>query len=422
MSKFLLYLVFSSVVLFELSFRVPVLSIEIPFVGYVTIAQLGLIILCLVAFVNRKERTVSVSHGISFVGASFSILILLFTFQVVRGVVEGVKFWYIAQALRYLMFYVFFYCLIWSIGSKEDLEKFLKVMFVTAAISAIINVLQFVLHFEVIGNSAGFYGDFYRTYSSGQRLQLLVSSIAFGSVIFVKGRKLNSLFYFFLMIAALFTSYSRSHYLAAFLGVVLISLIPVMILRSSKRTKPLIISVFFVALLLAFDSSVGGIVTTRVAEAFPDFVYSEGTFRLRNYLWQSRVGEILQSNLVLGSGYGVTAYSQDSMDLGVQITNDNGYANIVIVFGLLGMAIYAVIFFGAILKGLSLSKKLQLMSHKIIAIGISIFQIQILVISYVADNFFYSPGIITLVTSWALLLLMEKYFPVADKTSLILSH
>jgi hypothetical protein len=257
-----------------------------------------------------------------------------------------------------------------------------------------------------VGNPARVVDGVFRLYSSGQRLQLFLTTYIFALFVFGKNQIKYSIYFIIVLLAQIF-SFSRSHYLATLLGLILVIIVYFAKTSLFRKPKALFFTLAIVALFFIINSFTSNILFERFLSGFTDYNSNQGTSLLRQQLLLSRFANI-KGYMFMGLGYGVMQASKTSYDIGIQITNDSGIGNILIAFGFMGVAVFSIVYFNSIRLSLRLIKKTENIFLKTLAISLAIFQIQILFISYIADSYFYSPGIICLAMSWGLLVITNR--------------
>lgn len=404
--------------LFDLSFNVshqgfpgPLLSYSLPGIGSVSIAQIILILLLFEGISKNlfdNKNLIAYNSRINIIHILFRILIFIMIFYTLRAAfIDSLEIFYLAQMWRYLMFYLFFFILLWFIDDFHKLTLFYRIIIITVIISSLLNIVQFIFQIDIpVGNQAKVDDGFFRIYSSGQKLQLLISSIAWGFIISDKRNRRRYILIFVIVTFAQFVSYSRSHYIAQIIGMTVVTIL-LLRYKRNKYIKFITIAIGLILTLFIVNFFLNNLLWSRVSSGYTEFLNDTGTSQTRSYLLESRARNI-RSNMFLGKGFSITEVYNETKDVGINITGDNGIANILIVYGVFGIVIYSLIFLTTIIKAFILQRKIQNTKFKIILIGIIAFQIQIISVSYISDSFFYAPGIITMVTSWALIILIER--------------
>jgi hypothetical protein len=152
---------------------------------------------------------------------------------------------------------------------------------------------------------------------------------------------------------------------------------------------------------------------SRIQSGFYDLWYQQANagFRFR-LLWNTWV-DVLHNYPLLGRGFDWVPLPDFPTYLRTAVakvpTGDNGFASVLITFGLCGIAVYSFVFYRVFKCSISLMRSLVSPILRALAIGLLALNAHVLLTAMFADSFSGQPATTVLVASWALLYLMLSF-------------
>jgi len=258
---------------------------------------------------NNPKTTYKSPLTIAF--ASFIIiaalsLILSLTFLQAQDVAAGSL--YLIRFLQYgLLYFVTIHTLKNNPNQPETTKKIIKAITISALILAIIGFIQLIIYPNLTAlEQAGYDPHINRLVSTWLDPNFLGGFLAFtisillGIMLFTKkiAHKTGLLVIIGILGAALFFTYSRSAYLAAATGIIIISLI------KSKKILIITLALFLIGLSISprAQERVDELIQSMTAIIGTTSAYPDPTAKLRIESWQQTI-QLIQKRPLLGSGY-----------------------------------------------------------------------------------------------------------------------
>jgi hypothetical protein len=152
---------------------------------------------------------------------------------------------------------------------------------------------------------------------------------------------------------------------------------------------------------------------SRIQSGFYDLWHQQANAGFRFQLLWNTWADVLHNYPLLGRGFDWVPLPNFATYLQTAVakapTGDNGFASILIMFGLFGILVYSFVFYRVFKCGIALLRSLISPTLRALVIGIIALNAHILIIAMFEDNFSGQPGTTVLVASWALLYLMLTF-------------
>ncbi len=299
--------------------------------------------------------------------------ILLFLSSVVF-IAFYTKFYYgapwdlIIRSGRHLLYYTMFFVTVYCLGTEQELNRFLKVLFWIMFGFSVLYIVQFLIgtgihlfpHAVRIVEQKISSISVTRSYVIGKRIPALLICSLIGVFLFEK--KLNKASLVFTIGMAIFIletilTWGRAHWMATIIG---IGIAFVLFAQTHwKKFFKIIIALFVIALILSFFvgfSNVGPsdsplqLAFARLHSTYNDFIMKTGTYGYRLTLAKEYLSGVISKHILFGVGYIHPEISEIVRHLpGSTVTNsDLGNFNILIQMGLLGffsLIVLLIVFF-----------------------------------------------------------------------------
>jgi len=317
-----------------------------------------------------------------------------------------------------LHIYLYFIPLVLLIRSKRQLLGFVKGLFVIAILGASIIFYQ-----DATGTSLSASKVIYQMSIGSNRLlgptSALISGSFFTLIALYLSVGLKRVFVpaYLLglpLLPALLLPLHRGSMVTTIVGLLGV----ILVVPASRHIKTVRVGVALlligVASFLSF-SIVGvnpGVLVTRAKSIFTDLPQLGSTANFRVALVRNVWEDVLHNYPLLGRGFDWEPYNYEiyrTTAFTGTPTNDSGFAAMLIVFGLSGIAIYGFIFYRIFKCGIALMRSLLSPRLRALVIGILAYTAATIIGLFSGTGFLGQPATIVLVTSWALLYLMLDF-------------
>jgi len=183
--------------------------------------------------------------------------------------------------------------------------------------------------------------------------------------------------------------------------------------RIVKISLAALLSGVLIALVLTAVGVNVHVFPSRIQSGIYDLWNMQGNAGFRfQLLWNTWV-DVLHNYPVLGRGFDWVPLPDFATYLRTAAakapTGDNGFASVLIMFGLLGILVYSLVFYRAFKCGIALIRSRMSPTLRALAIGIVALNAHILLTAMFSDSFSGQPATTVLVASWALLYLMLRF-------------
>lgn len=183
--------------------------------------------------------------------------------------------------------------------------------------------------------------------------------------------------------------------------------------RIVKVSLVVLVSGVLVALALTAVGVNIRVFPSRIQSGVYDILHMQANAGFRFRLLRNTWVDVSHNYPILGRGFDWVPLPDFSTYLRTAVakapTNDNGFASVLITFGLVGILVYAFVFYRVFKCGVTLMRSLVSPTLRALAIGILALNAHILLTAMFADSFSGQPGTTVLVVSWALLYLMLNF-------------
>lgn len=290
------------------------------------------------------------------------ILIILTLFHIIRAIINGYDLYYLIKNCRSILFYIIFFIIRNYIKSFNEIEKLIKMLIILFLLSSISTFLSSILGFKFGQNISEIGSNYYRTYSFGYSLSIVVSLLCFS--IFTLSKSKNKYIYLIIFIIGIITiilSYFRTYYFSLLLGIVTIIIVSNTI---EKRKRIHNITIFILLGLLLYviisSSDIGYVFSNRFIDGLNDVIYKNGNYAIRLDALSVRYKAIMSNNPIYGIGFEwELPYSLDAKNLiysPFSPISDSGYGSVLVIFGITGLILFILIYAYSFYKSIRLLK------------------------------------------------------------------
>ena len=354
------------------------------------------------------------------------VLLLMVLLNTIINIYQGIDLQYLLRGWRHVAYYLVFFILINEIEDRKSLSRFLSGLIVIAIITSIIAYLQFIFGWSFSASKVEYMSEYgiYRTYQHGGVLVGFCFLVSLSIVLsgHIKSKRMQIAIWILLcfFLGALLTSFARSAW-----GSMLVAVLFILLMSGKKVIKALVIilPIFFISSYIAnsgikfmTDRSLIEIIQTRSMSGIEDFLERKGTFYDRILILQNKWKTVKNENIVLGIGFDSAVPISSSEPTNYQINMhpralvmDSSLPNILLLFGLSGVVIFAWILTSFFRLCFGLLHYLPHSWDRAIILGIVAFNIQVVLVSFFGDRFTYVSSVSILTTSWAIVILIKCF-------------
>jgi len=355
-------------------------------------------------------------------------IILLFTiyigFQGFRNYyIEEYPIGLLLNGLRGVFYYLYFFVLVLIIRDKKDMYRFLVVCWCIGSISAVTTILFYfnILETKTINISMFSiyqYSNIPVIYPSAEYLfdscffvllsLYLAEPFIQKYITFFSNYKKYSLFSVILIALAMIISFARSTISTAIAGfcVIFFVLHKMRIYKLIPFLLSLTLSIvlFNFIMVRSFGSGFDALIA-KVIGGYYDVREESGSFGDRMEILKIKYRATTDYNFLIGRGFnwGLSSGIINPDRNPMARSNHNGLVSIYVVFGVLGIIVYAIIFFIVGKKCIYIFNNSANPIDKHIALGILIFNVMLIIKSFVTDPFTDPSGAIVISISWGII-------------------
>lgn len=329
---------------------------------------------------------------------------------------DGLVINQILKGLRYFAFYFVLYSYLENVRTENSSNKLFFYLVTISLITAMVSFYQAITGVEFTGakvEPVSLFG-FYRTYQIGNQLILLVILLLFAKLLSARNQQSSFVQYLVLalLFGALLTSYSRS-----LIGLTLIAMVFIWTLSLRPKSSggflshisPVVVTLTVGFLLIYVDglSFLIDVVSFRLTEAIEDLSGLGGTFGFRIGMLYDKWGYLYDNGyLLFGNGFesiNIVEYSDEDKIYAYLFGADNDVANILVLFGLVGMGLLIGLVFSFIrlaILGLKYAKTIEQYN---VLLALVIFNIVIMALSLFSRSFSTPGNVVSIVLSWGII-------------------
>ncbi len=336
------------------------------------------------------------------------IVVILFVFvglNILRNLSAGYALEQVLRNSRRMFYYTLFLLLVASIRDRQSLVKLVKIfttLFMVGAASYFITVLFHVPLASRITDSYSLEGDpFQRVYHVAFSMAVVVGFIHFAFLLTGVRQRFGVPPWAAFMTATLLVgvSYYRSYYVAYLVGLLVIT-------AAATRFRARVLRRASVTLILAAVILVGGLASVgalggtigRVRTLAPEVSELGGTFAMRVIIWRVRYDALPDMNPLLGAGF---IWDHDP-DLTVEDVildplipaTDNGYAAALVLLGLVGIALFVMLYLSAFWLAASQLRGQPPAIERALSLALLGLALAVLVNSIAMDNFYWQYAVL----------------------------
>jgi hypothetical protein len=378
------------------------LAINTP-LGTFEIGQTLIIILFSGLFFYSKRNRIRLDDKILF---PFYVILLIILIQFLRNVSEGQSIRDLIRNIKDGPFTFFIFLpMIYYINSEDKLKKYVQWLKYIGIASAAVALFQFIFKIQLDFSAAfEFQPGVYRVYHPGATLMPFC-------IYMITLRLLDKNYRGFLMkdvtsILILFGGvFSTLHRSLIITTLVLIIIVIAYNSISRQNFKGILLLLFtFLGITVYFFSNtyLVDVLFSRLETAYSEMRYFEGNYFGRFILFLSMLTAVAKTSILFGVGFSYSnTYGSD-----FYVTNDNTYANLIVISGIIGVMIFLFICFFIIVKAYKLSRSVNDSFFRIVLFSIAVYTSQWIVLGFFSDSVTYSPHIIYIVSTWAIYILI----------------
>lgn len=333
-------------------------STGLPFPGLESLKFFELLMIIFIyLLITNKNRFVNFDKGKL---KSFIFLLILLNFiTLVYSFLDKFSVRFMLDVIKTLSSFLFFYIVTRLFREREKLEKITKILIIISVVNSFIGIIQYFGMITFLKGPNIFVMEgfiFARIYHPSVVLSCL--SIFLSTALLLLERKeefRNPIISKSLLITSIIANsilivltFSRSFWI----GVIIGELITYFILFGFNFRK-FVFSVVIGVVLLSFNIASKDIgvdfkedLMVRATSAVEDVQTGTGSFIFRFDLLERKWNGIKKINPFLGNGFDFKDDPSffDSNYNPIAITRDSGVANIIVVYGLLGLIVYSLVF------------------------------------------------------------------------------
>lgn len=400
--------------------------LSIQFAGQHSIFQLiVLLIIVLSLFVNHdkifcRENPLTLPTFLVF---------SLFIISILTGIYEILfkstfNFADLIKNLITVHIYLYFFSIIFLIKNKYELKTFFNGLIVLSVISAIIIIIQVVFGVSTEGNtiSYGTTGGFheYRIYSTSAILVTFGFFLSLQGLFFSMNNKLKYILISIILALGILIQLHRS-VIISFLISLIVYIIFLPSLNLFKKVKFL---PFLVLLLLPFvyflsftTINFNYLIYSAIGST-EEFSMNEGNLWLRLNTLINTISDVWRNYPLFGRGFNwepLDFFSYMLYSFAKTPTFDNSYANIILVFGFLGLVVYSFFCFRLFRLGIQIIKQEKATYFESITYSLLVMIFYMIITGITADHVIVSPDSIITIIIWAGLFLLFKFLIIDEE-------
>ncbi|NMB82161.1 MAG: hypothetical protein GYA14_10120 [Ignavibacteria bacterium] len=379
------------------------LAINTP-LGTFEIGQTLIIVLLLGLFIYDKKNKIRMDNKILF---PFYFFILIILFQFLHNIGEAQSMRVVIRNIKDGPFtFLIFFPLLYYINSNDKLKKYVQWLINIGIISAFVALFQFVFKIQLdFSTTLEFQPGVYRVYHPGALLVPL-SIYIITSRLFDKnyrGIVIKDVASLLVLFGGMFSTLHRSLIISTFV----LFLFVIVYNSISKKNIKVTFLLFLVSLGITFyflsNTYMLDVLFIRVETAYSEMKYFEGNYYGRFFLFISMLTAVAKTSILFGVGF---SYS-NTYSSSLYVTNDNTYANLLVISGIIGLIIFLFICLYLIYKSYRLSISVNDGFYRIVLFSIAIYTVQWIALGIFADCVTYSPHIIYIVSTWVIYILIK---------------
>ena len=380
-------------------------------------------ILTLICFISALlfYRDRKVNYKDPLVIAILLILVAIIG-QALRNLIEGMDIETILVRMQPLYVYFYFLPLVIVLNSKNKIIQFIKLIKISAVLSAIFSIIQYITQISTSGSTGKYADDYFRVYHPDAYLMavslfIIVSEIILGETK-IKTSKLNFVFAF-LIILGILTTFHRNLIGATFIGLIIIVSTNIYFenkINIFKFTAVIFSLIFIGSIITEYIGISADAITDRVSTGIDDLINVEGNFSLRFALILAQFLDIWNYYPIFGKGFDFIPLSVDNylkFDP-YTLVADADYGNIVIIFGFSILLILIYIYYHLQNRALTNIKIRGDLVSKILALSIIPLPFFFIVIGFFAPISSEPPFLNPLISMIALIVVSNE-----DKSTII---
>lgn len=392
-------------------------SVGMPFPGLESLKffeMLMVIFIYLLITNKEKFRNVNRHHLKSFV----FLLLLLNLISLAYSFLDKFSVRFLLDVTKTLSSILFFYVIVHLFSDREKLEKLTKTIIIVSVINSSIGILQYFGMMAFLKGPNIFIMEgfiFARIYHPSLVLSCLAVFLCTAFLLLERRESLSSaVIPRSLLITSLITnailiilSFSRSFWIGVIMGVLIIYFI---LFGFNFRKFVFTLVIVLVVLTFNFASRDLGVdfkedILARASSTVEDVQSGSGSFTFRFELLSRKWNGIMKINPLLGNGFDFKDDPSffDSNYNPIAITRDSGVANIIVVYGILGLIVFSLVFILAI----RYSVKYFMRDNKdyfetVVLCVMIVFNIFTMVTMFFSDSIIYRSSVIPLYIIWGL--------------------
>lgn len=384
------------------------LAINTPF-GTFEIGQTLIISLLIgIIFYNQKNE-IRLNDKLLFPFYFFLLIIIL---QFLRNVSEGQSVRELIRNIKDGPFTFFiFYPLIYYINTESKLEKYIQWLMNIGIISAIVAIVQFIFKIQIdFSSTVELQSGFIRVYHPAALLFPLCIYIIISRMFDKQYKKLVfvDLISILILFFGMFSTLHRSLIISTLILVVIVIIYHSYSKKNIKVVFFLFLLSLFMIVYLITNKDLLDLLFNRLDSAYSEVRYFEGNYFGRYLIFVSTIAAVIKISILFGAGFTYGSNYSSSFS----VTNDNTYANLFVISGLIGLLLYLFIGVFLIIKAYKLSLYVENGFYKILLFSISVYTVQWLLLGAFSDSITYGPHIIYLISSWAIYILINYHLSI----------